>query len=219
MRSKEEAHDYRYFPDPDLLPLVLDQAWVDALAADLPELPDDKKARLISQYGLSAYDAGVLITEAARADLFEAVAKGHDAKLAANTITQSVLTFANAHNAEVTAQGVLHITVPMLTEYLSLIEDGVISSKIAKEVFERMAAGEGEPKAIVEKHGLVQNNDTGALEAMIDELIAANPGQAAQVKEKPQAIGWFVGQLMKQTGGKANPGVINQLLKAKLGAE
>ena len=95
----------------------------------------------------------------------------------------------------------LHITVPMLTEYLGLIEDGVISSKIAKEVFERMAAGEGEPKAIVEKHGLVQNNDTGALEAMIDELIAANPGQAAQVKEKPQAIGWFVGQLMKQTGG------------------
>ncbi len=219
MRSKEEAHDYRYFPDPDLLPLVLDQAWVDALAADLPELPDDKKARLVSQYGLSAYDAGVLITEAARADLFEAVAKGHDAKLAANTITQSVLTFANANNAEVTAEGVLHITVPMLTEYLSLIEDGVISSKIAKEVFERMAAGEGEPKAIVEKHGLVQNNDTGALEAMIDDLIAANPGQAAQVKEKPQAIGWFVGQLMKQTGGKANPGVINQLLRAKLGAE
>ncbi len=219
MRSKEEAHDYRYFPDPDLLPLVLDQAWVDALAADLPELPDAKKARFVSQYGLSPYDAGVLITEGPRADLYEAVAKGHDAKLAANTITQSVLTFANANNAEVTAEGVLHITVPMLTEYLSLIEDGVISSKIAKEVFERMAAGEGNPAAIVEKHGLVQNNDTGALEAMIDELIAANPAQAAQVREKPQAIGWFVGQLMKQTGGKANPGTINQLLRAKLSGE
>ena len=219
MRSKEEAHDYRYFPDPDLLPLVLEQAWIDGIKAGLPELPDEKKTRLVSQYSLSPYDAGVLITEGPRADLFEAVAKGHDAKLAANTITQSVLTFANAQNAEVTAEGVLHITVPMLTEYLGLIEEGVISSKIAKEVFERMAAGEGGPKAIVEKHGLVQVNDTGALEAIIDRLIADNPGQAVAVKEKPQAIGWFVGQVMKETGGKANPGVINGMLKAKLGLE
>src|SRR6201996_4518904 len=196
MRSKEEAHDYRYFPDPDLLPLELDPAWIKAIEATLPELPDAKKARLQSQYGLSAYDAGVLIIETDRADLFEAAVVGHDPKLMANTITQSVLTFANASGAEVTAQGVLHITVPMLSEYAQLIEDGVISSKIAKEVFERMANGEGTPKAIVEAHGLVQMNDTGALEATIDTIIAANPDKAEAVKTRPQAIGWFVGQVM-----------------------
>jgi aspartyl-tRNA(Asn)/glutamyl-tRNA(Gln) amidotransferase subunit B len=217
MRSKEEAHDYRYFPDPDLLPLILDPAWVKQIQDSLPELPDAKKARLQAQYGLSLYDAGVLIIESARADLYEKVVVGHDPKLVANTITQSVLTFANATGAEVTADGVLHITVPILAEYVQLIEDGVISSKIAKEVFERMVAGEGSPKAIVEKHGLVQVSDTGAIEAIIDKLIAANPGQAAAVAEKPQAIGWFVGQVMKETGGKANPATVNDLLKNKLG--
>jgi aspartyl-tRNA(Asn)/glutamyl-tRNA(Gln) amidotransferase subunit B len=161
----------------------------------------------------------VLITETGRADLYEAAVVGHDAKLMANTITQSVLTFANASGAEVTAQGVLHITVPMLGEYAQLIEDGVISSKIAKAVFERMAAGEGSPKAIVEKHGLVQVTDTGALEATIDALIAANPGQAEAVKTRPQAIGWFVGQVMRETGGKANPAAVNAILKARLGVE
>ncbi len=217
MRSKEEAHDYRYFPDPDLLPLELDAAWVESLKADLPELPDEKKARLIKQYGLTSYDAGVLVAEAARADLFDVLAAKHDPKLTANTITQSLMTFANATGADVTANGVAHIDAGALSEYLGLIEDGTISSKIAKEVFERMTAGEGAPKAIVEKHGLVQVNDTGALEAIIDKLIADNPGQAASVKEKPQAIGWFVGQVMKETGGKANPGVINGMLKSKLG--
>jgi aspartyl-tRNA(Asn)/glutamyl-tRNA(Gln) amidotransferase subunit B len=219
MRSKEESDDYRYFPDPDLLPLELDPAWIKALEATLPELPDAKKARLQSQYGLSAYDAGVLIIETERADLYEAAVVGHDPKLMANTITQSVLTFANASGAEVTAQGVLHITVPMLSEYAQLIEDGVISSKIAKEVFERMAAGEGTPKAIVEKHGLVQMNDTGALEAAIDTIIAANPDKAEAVKTRPQAIGWFVGQVMRETGGKANPASVNEILKARLGVE
>src|SRR5580698_3740693 len=219
MRSKEEADDYRYFPDPDLLPLELDPAWIKALEATLPELPDAKKARLQSQYGLSAYDAGVLIIETDRADLFEAAVVGHDPKLMANTITQSVLTFANASGAEVTAEGVLHITVPMLSEYAQLIEDGVISSKIAKEVFERMAQGEGSPKAIVEAHGLVQMNDTGALEAAIDMIIAANPDKAEAVKTRPQAIGWFVGQVMKETGGKANPASLNAILKARLGVE
>ena len=217
MRSKEEAHDYRYFPDPDLLPLELDPAWVKAIQDSLPELPDAKKARLQSQYGLSAYDAGVLVTEAARADLYEAAVVGHDPKLMANTVTQSVLTFANATGAEVTAAGASHITVAMLSEYAQLIEDGVISSKIAKEVFERMAAGEGDPKAIVEKHGLVQVTDTGAIEAAVDKIIAANPDKAAAVKDKPQAIGWFVGQVMRETGGKASPAAVNDILKAKLG--
>jgi aspartyl-tRNA(Asn)/glutamyl-tRNA(Gln) amidotransferase subunit B len=214
MRSKEEAHDYRYFPDPDLLPLVLDPAWVARIEATLPELPDAKKARLQSQYGLTAYDAGVLITEQARADFFEAAAKGHDAKLTANWVTNDLA-------ARLTAGGIDIQNSPIfpgaIGELVGLIETGVISSKIAKDVFERMWLGEGSASEIVEKQGLKQVSDTGALEAIIDKLIADNPGQAAQVKEKPQAIGWFVGQVMKETGGKANPGVINQMLKAKLG--
>jgi aspartyl-tRNA(Asn)/glutamyl-tRNA(Gln) amidotransferase subunit B len=215
MRSKEEAHDYRYFPDPDLLPLVLDPAWVKAIEATLPELPDAKKARLQAQYGLTAYDAGVLITEQARADFYEAAAKGRDAKLTANWVTNDLA-------ARLTAGGFDIEDSPIkpdgIAELVQLIEEGVISSKIAKDVFERMWAGEGRAKEIVEKQGLQQVSDTGALDAIIDKLIAENPGQAAQVKEKPQAIGWFVGQVMKETGGKANPGVINQMLKAKLGA-
>ena len=217
MRSKEEAHDYRYFPDPDLLPLELDPAWIKAIEASLPELPDAKKARLQSQYGLSAYDAGVLVIETARADLYERVAAGHDAKLVANTITQSVLTFANTSGADVTVEGVGHITAAMLSEYVTLIENGTISSKIAKVVFDHMVAGEGAPTAIVEKHGLVQVTDTGAIEAAVDAIIAANPDKAAAVKDKPQAIGWFVGQVMRETGGKANPAAVNEILKAKLG--
>jgi len=219
MRSKEEAHDYRYFPDPDLLPLELDPAWIKAIEASLPELPDAKKARLQAQYGLSPYDAGVLIIETARADLFEKVAAGHDAKLVANTITQSVLTFANTTGAEVTAEGVGHITAGMLADYVKLIEDGVISSKIAKTVFDHMVAGEGEPAAIVEKHGLVQVTDAGAIETTVDQIIAANPDKAAAVKDRPQALGWFVGQVMRETGGKANPAAVNAILRAKLGVE
>ena len=216
MRSKEDAHDYRYFPDPDLLPLELDPAWVKAIEAELPELPDAKKARLQSQYGLSAYDAGVLITEQARADYFEEAAKGRDAKLTANWVTNELA-------AKLTAGGLDIENSPLkpdaIAELVALIEEGVISSKIAKDVFERMWAGEGRPREIVEKQGLQQVSDTGALEKIIEELIAANPGQAASVKEKPQAIGWFVGQVMKATGGKANPGAVNGLLKAKLGIE
>jgi aspartyl-tRNA(Asn)/glutamyl-tRNA(Gln) amidotransferase subunit B len=216
MRSKEEAHDYRYFPDPDLLPLDLDPAWVKAIEATLPELPDAKKARLQSQYGLTAYDAQVLITEQARADFYEAAAKGRDAKLTANWVTNDLA-------ARLTAGGLDIADSPIgpdgVAELVQLIEEGVISSKIAKDVFERMWAGEGRAREVVEKQGLQQVSDTGALDAIIDKLIAGNPGQAAQVKDKPQAIGWFVGQVMKETGGKANPGVINQLLRAKLGAE
>ena len=214
MRSKEEAHDYRYFPDPDLLPLELDPAWVKEIEASLPELPDAKKARLQSQYGLTAYDAGVLIIEQARADYFEAAAEGRDAKLTANWVTNELA-------AKLTAGGLDIEDSPLpssaIAELVALIEEGVISSKIAKDVFERMWAGEGGARAIVEAQGLQQVSDTGALEKIIDDLIAANPGQAESVKEKPQAIGWFVGQVMKATSGKANPGTVNQLLKSKLG--
>ncbi|CAN7300657.1 Asp-tRNA(Asn)/Glu-tRNA(Gln) amidotransferase subunit GatB [Phenylobacterium sp. LjRoot219] len=216
MRSKEEAHDYRYFPDPDLLPLELDPAWVKAIEAGLPELPDAKKARLQSQYGLSAYDAGVLITEQARADFYEAAAKGRDAKLTANWVTNDLAAKLTAANLDITESP---FGPSVIAELVQLIEEGVISSKIAKDVFERMWAGEGGPSEIVEKQGLKQVSDTGALEKIIDDLIAANPGQASAVKEKPQALGWFVGQVMKATQGKANPGVINQLLKSKLGLE
>ncbi len=214
MRSKEDAHDYRYFPDPDLLPLVLDEAWVKAIEDSLPELPDPKKARLQSQYGLSAYDAGVLVGDQARADFFEAAAKGRDAKLVANWVTNDLAARLTAANLDIEDSP---ITAGEIAELVKLIEDGVISSKIAKDVFERMWAGEGAPGEIVEKQGLMQVSDTGELEAIIDGLIAANPAQAESVKEKPQAIGWFVGQVMKATGGKANPGTVNQLLKAKLG--
>ncbi|TCS16820.1 Asp-tRNA(Asn)/Glu-tRNA(Gln) amidotransferase subunit GatB [Caulobacter sp. BK020] len=214
MRSKEEAHDYRYFPDPDLLPLVLDPAWVRQIQETLPELPDAKKQRLQGQYGLSAYDAGVLIIEADRADYFEAAAKGRDAKLVANWVTNELLSKLSAGGHEIANSPLPPEDIAQLVE---LIENGTISSKIAKEVFEHMWAGEGRPAQIVEKRGLVQINDTGAIEAAIDALIAANPDKAAAVKEKPQAIGWFVGQVMKETGGKANPATVNELLRSKLG--
>jgi aspartyl-tRNA(Asn)/glutamyl-tRNA(Gln) amidotransferase subunit B len=215
MRSKEEAHDYRYFPDPDLLPLVLDPAWVKEIEATLPELPDAKKARLQTQYGLSAYDAGVLITEQARADFYEQAVRGRDPKLTANWVTNDLAARLTAGGLDIADSP---ITPDGIAELVQLIEDDVISSKIAKDVFERMWAGEGRAREVVEKQGLQQVSDTGALDAIIDRLIAANPGQAAAVKDKPQAIGWFVGQVMKETGGKANPGVINQLLRAKLGS-
>ncbi len=216
MRSKEEAHDYRYFPDPDLLPLDLDPAWVKAIEASLPELPDAKKARLQTQYGLTAYDAGVLIIEQARADFFEAAAAGRDAKLVSNWVTNELAAKLTAGNLEIEDSP---LKPDEIAELVALIEEGVISSKIAKDVFERMWAGDGRPRAIVEAQGLQQVSDTGALEKIIDDLIAGNPGQANSVKEKPQAIGWFVGQVMKATGGKANPGTVNQLLKSKLDIE
>jgi aspartyl-tRNA(Asn)/glutamyl-tRNA(Gln) amidotransferase subunit B len=215
MRSKEDAHDYRYFPDPDLLPLVLDPAWVKAIEASLPELPDAKKARFQEQYGLTAYDAGVLISEQARADYYEAAAAGRDAKLVANWVTNDLA-------ARLTAAGTPISESPIapdeISELVALIEEGVISSKIAKDVFERMWAGDGRPREVVEAQGLQQVSDTGALEALVEQLIAENPDQAAAVREKPQAIGWFVGQVMKATGGKANPGAVNQILRSKLGA-
>lgn len=214
MRSKEEANDYRYFPDPDLLPLELEQAWIDDIKAHLPELPDDKRRRLMADYGLSQYDAVVLISEQAKADYFEHAAKGRDAKLVANWVT-------NELSARLAADGKDFSESPLpaahVGELVALIEEGVISSKIAKQVFDYVWSGEGSPRQVVEARGLVQVNDTGAIEKAVDEIIAANPDKAAAVADKPQAIGWFVGQVMKATGGKANPASVNEILKAKLG--
>ncbi len=213
MRSKEEAHDYRYFPDPDLLPLEIDPAWVKAIEAGLPELPDALRARLQSQYGLSLYDARVLAADHVLADYFETAVKGRDAKLVANWVSNDLV--GKLGKAE---QSIEDSPIPPadIAELVGLIEDGVISSKIAKDVFERMWAGEGAPKAIVEAHGLVQVTDAGELEAIVERLVSANPDKAAAVKAKPQAIGWFVGQVMKQTGGKANPAAVNAILQARL---
>ncbi len=216
MRSKEEADDYRYFPDPDLLPLELDPVWVEEIRATLPELPDAKRARLEREYGLTHYDAGVLASDAARAAYFELAAAGRDAKLVANTVTNAVLSHLATDGLEIEACPVPPQDVATLVR---LQEEGVISSKIAKEVFEYMWAGEGAPEAIVETRGLRQVSDSGALEALIERLIGSNPAQAAAVKTKPQAIGWFVGQVMRETGGKANPATLNALLRARLGME
>ena len=214
MRSKEEAHDYRYFPDPDLLPLELDPDWVKAIEASLPELPEAKRARLQSQYGLSPYDAGALVGDAAKADFFEAAAAGRDAKLVANWVLNDLMGRLAKDGLEIEASPIAAADIAGLVE---LIENGTISSKIAKQVFDHMWAGEGAPAAIVEKHGLVQVTDTGAIEAAVDKIVAANPDKVEAARAKPQAIGWFVGQVMKETGGKANPAAVNTILKAKLG--
>jgi aspartyl-tRNA(Asn)/glutamyl-tRNA(Gln) amidotransferase subunit B len=214
MRSKEDAHDYRYFPDPDLLPLVLDPAWIESIRAGLPELPDAKRARLVAQYGLSPYDAGVLVIEQARADYFERAAQGRDAKLVANWVTNELLARLAKDGLDIEQSPIPSNDISGLVK---LLEDEVISSKIAKEVFEHMWAGEGAPATIVEARGLTQVSDTAALEALIGGLIEANPGQAAAVRAKPQAVGWFVGQAMKATGGKANPAAVNAIIRAKLG--
>src|ERR1044072_5259743 len=214
MRSKEEAHDYRYFPDPDLLPLELTQDEVDALKARLPELPDEKKARFVREVGLSVYDADVLVAERATADFFEAVAKGRDAKLAANWVINELAGRLNKEGRDISSSPV---TAAQLGAVLDLIKDGSISGKIAKDLFEIVWSEGGDPRAIVEARGMKQVTDTAAIEKVIDEIVAANPDKAAQAKAKPQLAGWFVGQVMKASGGKANPQAVNDLLKAKLG--
>ena len=214
MRSKEEAHDYRYFPDPDLLPLEFDQAYVDALAADLPELPDTRKARFVAEYGLSAYDADVLVAEKESADYFEAVAKGRDPKAAANWVINELF---GRLNREGRGIGDSPLSAGQLGAILDLMAEGVISGKIAKDLFEVVWAEGGDPRSIVEQRGMKQVTDTGAIEAAVDKIIAENPGKAAEASTKPAMLGWFVGQVMKASGGKANPQAVNQLLKAKLG--
>ena len=216
MRSKEEAHDYRYFPDPDLLPLELDQAWIDAIAAGLPELPDAKKARFVLDYGMTEYDAGVLTAEVASADYFEAVARGRDGKAAANWVINELFGRLNreGHGIEESPIG-----PDQLGGLLDLIASGEISGKIAKDVFEILWTEGGEPAAIVEARGLRQVTDSGAIEAAVAEVVAANPEKAAQALAKPALAGWFVGQVMKATGGKANPQAVQAAVRQKLGVE
>ena len=216
MRSKEEAHDYRYFPDPDLLPLELDEAFIEGVRASLPELPDDKKTRFVSAYGLSAYDAGVLVAERASADFFEAVANGRDGKTAANWVINELFGRLNREGRDIASSPV---SAGQLGEIVDLMSEGVISGKIAKDVFEIVWSEGGSPRAIVEARGLRQVTDTGAIDRAVAEIVAANPEKAAQAKEKPNLAGWFVGQVMKATGGKANPQAVNAAVKAALGIE
>ncbi|MBI4723604.1 MAG: Asp-tRNA(Asn)/Glu-tRNA(Gln) amidotransferase subunit GatB [Rhodomicrobium sp.] len=213
MRTKEEAHDYRYFPDPDLLPLELSDALVKKLKKALPELPDEKRARFIKDYSLSAYDAGVLIADRASADFFESVAKGRDAKLAANWIMGDLFAALNKTGKDLADSPV---TAAHLGELIDLISSNVISGRIAKEVFEIMLQTGHAPAKIVEEKGLKQVTDTGAIEKVVDEVIAANPKQVEQVQTKPKTLGWFVGQVMRATGGKANPDAVNAILRQKL---
>ena len=216
MRSKEEAHDYRYFPDPDLLPLTLDQAWVDRIAADLPELPDDKKARLMNDLGLSAYDAGVLVAEKETADFYEAVSKGRDAKLAANWVIGDFFAALNKAGIDIDKSPV---GPDKLGGLLDLIADGTISGRIAKDVFEIMFETGKDAATIVEEKGLKQVSDTGAIAGIVDEVLATNGDKVAEYKSgKDKLFGFFVGQVMKATQGKANPKAVNDILKEKLGA-
>jgi aspartyl-tRNA(Asn)/glutamyl-tRNA(Gln) amidotransferase subunit B len=216
MRSKEEAHDYRYFPDPDLLPLELTQSFVDEIAASLPELPDEKRARFIADYGLTPYDADVLVAERESVDYFEDVAKGRDAKQAANWVINELFGRLNKEGLTIVDSP---ISAAQLGAILDLIKEGTISGKIAKDVFDIVWTEGGDPAEIVEARGLKQVTDTGAIEKVIDEVIAANPDKVEQAKAKPALIGWFVGQVMKATGGKASPQAVNELLKSKLEIE
>ncbi len=216
MRAKEEANDYRYFPDPDLLPLVIDDAFVAAARASLPELPDEKKQRFVADYGLSNYDAGVLTATRELGDYYEQVVKcsAVDAKLAANWVMGDLSAALNKSGKEI---GESTVSAEMLGGMLKRIADDTISGKIAKEVFEAMWAGEGDADAVIEKKGLKQITDSSAIEQIIDDVIAANPDNVAAYRSgKDKLFGFFVGQVMKATGGKANPGQVNELLKQKL---
>lgn len=214
-RSKEEAHDYRYFPDPDLLPLEIEQDWVDDIAARLPELPDAKKARFIADFGLSDYDASVLTADLDSAGYFEATAQGRDGKMAANWVINELFGRLKKDDSDITDSPV---SPGQLGAIVDLIASDAISGKIAKDVFEMCYTTGRDPAEIVETEGMKQVTDTGAIEAAVDEIIAANPDQVAKARENPKLAGWFVGQVMKATGGKANPKAVNQIVAAKLGA-
>ena len=218
MRSKEEAHDYRYFPDPDLLPLELAPEFVESLRTSLPELPDEKKHRFMADYALSAYDADVLVAERESAEFFEAVVRGgvgrRDAKTAANWVINELFGRLNKEGREI---GASPVDAEQLGIILDLLADGTISGKIAKDVFEIVWAEGGDPRQIVDARGLKQVTDTGEIERAVDAIIAANPDKVEQAKTKPAVVGWFVGQVMKSSGGKANPQTVNTLLRGKLG--
>ena len=219
MRSKEEAHDYRYFPDPDLLPLELSEALVAELKASLPELPDDKKARFVSTFGLSDYDAAVLVAERESAEFYEAVLDGlkdkaRDGKLAANWVINELFGRLNKEGQDIASSPV---SAAQMSAIIDLIGEGTISGKIAKDLFEIVWTEGGDPRVLVEERGMKQVTDMGAIEKVVDDIIAANPDKVAQAQAKPALMGWFVGQVMKSSGGKANPQAVNELLKAKLG--
>ncbi len=216
MRGKEEAHDYRYFPDPDLLPLELEPALIERLRGELPELPDARRARFVRDYALPVQDAGVLVAERAAADYFEAVARGRDAKQAANWVINELFGALARRGLEIEA---CPLPPEALGRLLDLVEDGTISGKIAKDVFQEMLETGGDPLAIVEARGLRQVTDAAALEPIVERLVAANPQQVENVRRNPKVIGWFVGQVMKATGGKAAPELVNGLLRRRLGLD
>ncbi|WP_424631041.1 Asp-tRNA(Asn)/Glu-tRNA(Gln) amidotransferase subunit GatB [Bradyrhizobium sp. SYSU BS000235] len=219
MRSKEEAHDYRYFPDPDLLPLEFTSAFVEELKAKLPELPDEKRARFIEEFGLTPYDASVLVAERESADFYEAVLakltdKARDGKLAANWVINELFGRLNKEGGDIATSPV---SASQLSAIVDLIGEGTISGKIAKDLFEIVWTKGGDPKSLVDSLGMKQVTDLGAIEKVVDDIIAANPDKVEQAKAKPQLVGWFVGQVMKSSGGKVNPQAVNDILKTKLG--
>src|SRR3981081_1802464 len=219
IRSKEEETNYRYFPDPDLLPLEFSEAYVADLKSDLPELPDQKNARFIADFGLSPYDASVLVAERESADFYETVLatlaiKARDGKLAANWVINELFGRLNKEGRDMSASPV---SANQLGTIVDLIGEGTISGKIAKDLFEIVWQEGGDPRALVEARGMKQVTDLGAIEKVVDDIMSANPAKVAQAKAKPALIGWFVGQVMKSSGGKANPQVVNDLLKSKLG--
>jgi aspartyl-tRNA(Asn)/glutamyl-tRNA(Gln) amidotransferase subunit B len=214
MRSKEEAHDYRYFPDPDLLPLELEQAWVDGIASSLPELPDEKKNHFM-EMGLSSYDALVLVAEKEAADYFEAMLKeGAEPKAAANWLNNE---YFGRLNKVGLAIGDGPVSAAANSAIVQMISANVISGKTAKDVLDIVWSEGGDPRSLVESRGLKQVTDTGAIEEAVDKVIAANPDKVAAAKAKPSLVGWFVGQVMKATGGKANPVSVNAIVKERLG--
>jgi aspartyl-tRNA(Asn)/glutamyl-tRNA(Gln) amidotransferase subunit B len=214
MRSKEEAHDYRYFPDPDLLPLELDPAWVEEIKAALPELPDDKRARFVADYGLSADLAAQLVLESDIAGYFETAAKNRDAKIVANWVTGELFRFLNDKGLDISESPV---SADALGGLVDLIADGTVSNRLAKDVFEEMAASGKDAALVVDEKGLKQITDSGAIESEVDKIIASAPEQAAQFKAgNEKVMGWFVGQIMKATQGKANPAAVNEILRKKL---
>ena len=219
MRSKEEAHDYRYFPDPDLLPLEFTADYVEALKSKLPELPDEKRERFIAEVGLTPYDAGVLVAERESADFYEAVLarladKARDGKLAANWVINELFGRLNKEGQDIASSPV---SAEQMAAIIDLIGEGTISGKIAKDLFEIVWTKGGDPKVLVDSLGMKQVTDLGAIEKVVDDIIAANPDKVEQARAKPQLMGWFVGQVMKSSGGKVNPQAVNDLLKAKLG--
>ena len=214
MRSKEEAHDYRYFPDPDLLPLEIEQAWVDHIAATMPELPDAKKARFMADFGLTDYDANVLTADLESSSFFEAVAQGRDGKMAANWVINELFGRLNKEGQTIADTP---LSANQLGGVIDLIASGEISGKMAKDLFDILWTEGGDPAEVAAARGMKQVTDTGAIEAAVDEIIAANPAQVEKAKANPKLAGWFTGQVLKATGGKANPATVNDLVARKLG--